>query len=232
MTADILLLSDPAVAAVPIVDNGEPLVDLRSMAQLRVDGRKHDDAGAYALARSGVAERLLAAQAALPSGLRLLVVECYRPPALQHQYFSAYRAELEATRPGTNGATLDMLASRYISPVPVAPHCTGGAVDLTLCTVDGDELDLGTAVNASPEESDGGCYTACSAVVGAAREARDALVSAMLGAGFVNYPTEWWHYSVGERYWAAVMGATAANYGPADPPYADLKSPGGPSLNR
>jgi D-alanyl-D-alanine dipeptidase len=232
MTADILLLSDPAVAAVPVLDNGEPLVDLRAVPELRLDARKRDGDGAYALARSGVAQRLLAAQAALPAGLRLLVVECYRPPALQHRYFSEYRAELEATRPGTNGATLDMLASRYISPVPVAPHCTGGAVDLTLCTADGEELDLGTPVNASPEDSDGGCYTASPAIVGAGRKARDTLVSAMVGAGFVNYPTEWWHYSVGERYWAAVTGATAASYGPANPPYVGLKSAGGPSLNR
>ena len=229
MTVDILLLSDPAVAAVPVADNQEPLVDLRDVGELRLDTRKHDADGAYALARSGVAARLLAAQAALPDGLRLLVVECYRPPALQVRYFSEYRTGLAAATPGADDATLDTLASRYISPVAVAPHCTGGAVDLTLCTEAGYELDLGTEVNASPEESDGGCYTAAPAVGGRARELRDALVTAMVGAGFVNYPTEWWHYSVGERYWAAVTGATNAYYGPVDPPYADLKSHTAPS---
>ncbi len=216
MTVDILLLSDPAVAAVPIEDNGEPLVDLRANADLLLDARKRDDDGAYALARSGVRERLLVAQSALPPGLRLLVVECYRPPALQALYFDQYRAGLAEADPTADDATLDTLASRYISPVPVAPHCTGGAVDLTLCTDGGTELDLGTDVNASPEESDGACYTASSAVTGRARELRDTLVAAMTGAGFVNYPTEWWHYSVGERYWAAVTDTTVACYGPRD----------------
>jgi D-alanyl-D-alanine dipeptidase len=220
----ILLLSDPAVAAVPVADNGEQLVDLRDSAELRLDARKQDPSGAFALARAGVADRLVAAQATLPDGLRLLVVECYRPPALQRRYYDEYRAALAVGTPGTDGATLDALASRYVSPIGVAPHCTGGAVDLTLCTPDGVELDLGTPVNASPEESAGGCYTGAPAVDGAPRALRAALLTAMTDAGFVNYPTEWWHYSVGERYWAAVTGATKAHYGPVDNPYVDLKS--------
>jgi zinc D-Ala-D-Ala dipeptidase len=32
--------------------------------------------------------------------------------------------------------------------------------------------------------------------------------------GLVNYPTEWWHYSYGDRYWALATGAAAALYGP------------------
>jgi zinc D-Ala-D-Ala dipeptidase len=38
--------------------------------------------------------------------------------------------------------------------------------------------------------------------------------SALRGAGLVNYPTEWWHWSYGDRYWAMMTGATAAVYGP------------------
>jgi D-alanyl-D-alanine dipeptidase len=225
MNSDVLLLSDPAVAAITVADTGEELVDLRLAPELRLDDRKRDADGAYAFARAGVADRLLAAQAALPPGIRLLIVEAYRPPALQQRYFSTYRDLLAAARPDVSPTELDVLASRYISPLAVAPHCTGGAVDLTLGTEDGVELDLGTAVNASPEDSDGGCFTASPAINGRARELRDVLVSAMTGAGFVNYPTEWWHYSVGERYWAAVTGVTTARYGPVDPPYLDLKSP-------
>lgn len=35
----------------------------------------------------------------------------------------------------------------------------------------------------------------------------------MTGAGFVNYPTEWWHWSHGDRYWAWSTRAPAARYG-------------------
>ena len=33
-------------------------------------------------------------------------------------------------------------------------------------------------------------------------------------AGLVNYPTEWWHWSYGDRYWALATGADRAMYGP------------------
>ena len=35
-------------------------------------------------------------------------------------------------------------------------------------------------------------------------------------AGLVNYPTEWWHWSYGERYWAFSAGADHAVYGPIE----------------
>jgi len=40
----------------------------------------------------------------------------------------------------------------------VAPHVAGAAVDLTLVDSAGGELDLGTPVDATPEQSEGACY--------------------------------------------------------------------------
>jgi D-alanyl-D-alanine dipeptidase len=40
------------------------------------------------------------------------------------------------------------------------------------------------------------------------------LGDALSGAGLVNYPTEWWHWSYGDRYWALVTGAPTTRYGP------------------
>jgi D-alanyl-D-alanine dipeptidase len=39
------------------------------------------------------------------------------------------------------------------------------------------------------------------------------LAGALAGAGLVNYPTEWWHWSYGDRYWALLTGADSAHYG-------------------
>jgi D-alanyl-D-alanine dipeptidase len=47
-----------------------------------------------------------------------------------------------------------------------------------------------------------------------ARANRELLARALRGAGLVNYPTEWWHWSYGDRYWALVTGAPAALFGP------------------
>lgn len=40
------------------------------------------------------------------------------------------------------------------------------------------------------------------------------MAKALEEVGLVNYPTEWWHWSYGDRYWAMATGATAAIYGP------------------
>nr|MBA3781340.1 peptidase M15D vanX D-ala-D-ala dipeptidase [Nocardioides sp.] len=62
------------------------------------------------------------------------------------------------------------------------------------------------------EDSEGRCYTRHPDVRGAAREMRDVLTAALSAVGLVNYPTEWWHWSHGDRYWAMVTGADRAPY--------------------
>ncbi|MEV6522827.1 M15 family metallopeptidase [Longispora sp. NPDC051575] len=211
----MILLSDPRVAAVPLRDNGEALVDLREVPDLLVDPRLADPAGAYAHLRENAVDRLLAAQRALPDGLRLLVVEGYRPLGLQKTYFDGYRDELRLSYPDWDPARLHVEASKYVSPPEVAPHSTGGTVDLTLCTAEGVELDMGTLVNDSPLASGDACFTG-SAVSAAARGNRDVLGTVLGAAGFVNYPTEWWHWSFGDRYWALSTRAAATRYGPVE----------------
>ncbi|MCL6731669.1 M15 family metallopeptidase [Streptomyces neyagawaensis] len=213
---EIILMSDPEVAAVPVRDCDEPLVDLRRDSPLPVDPRKADATGAYAHLRAGVVERLVRAQSLLPDGLRLLFVEGYRPPALQRRYFDEYTAEMRALHPDWDAARLRTAASRYVSPPELAPHSAGAAVDLTLVDADGRELDCGTPVNASPEDSAGACYTGAENIPAEARAHREILGAALTEAGLVNYPTEWWHWSYGDRYWALMTGAPAALYGPRD----------------
>lgn len=211
---EIVLMADPQVAAIPVDESGEKLTDLRDRAPLIVSPLLADAEGAYAQARTGVADRLVHAAAALPSGLRLMVFECFRPPALQKQIFDGYSDTLRRAHPDWDAVALRMAASRFVSPPELAPHSAGAAVDLTLCAEDGTELDMGCPLNATPEESDGACYTGHP--VGAeARHHRTVLGAALAEAGFVNYPTEWWHWSFGDRYWALQTGAKQARYGPA-----------------
>ena len=47
----------------------------------------------------------------------------------------------------------------------------------------------------------------------AARANRDILTGAMSAAGLVNYPTEWWHWSFGDHYWALTTGHPSAIHG-------------------
>ncbi|MDT9695260.1 M15 family metallopeptidase [Streptomyces sp. P17] len=211
---EITLMSDPRIAAIPVQECGEPLVDVRSDGSLLVDPRKSDPEGAFAHLRRGVLQRLVTAQDLLPDGLRLLFVEGYRPLSLQRRYFEEYAAELRMAHPGWPTAQVHAAASRYVSPPDIAPHSAGAAVDLTLADAHGHELDLGTRLNASPEESNGACCTDAAGITAEAREYREILSAAMTAAGLVNYPTEWWHWSYGDRYWALGAGADSAVFGP------------------
>src|SRR6478752_3071873 len=198
-----ILLSDERVRAVPVVESGEPLV--RLPGSLSPVG---------ALVRAGLADRLMAADLQLPRGVRLRVVEGFRPVERQRAIIASYAAEVRVHHPGIDEVELARLTSRFVSPVDVAPHVAGAAVDLTLVDVCGEELDLGTPIDATPEDSDGRCYFAADGIGADARAHRE-LLAAVLGAqGLVNYPTEWWHWSFGDRYWALLTGARHALYGP------------------
>ncbi|MEU9898620.1 M15 family metallopeptidase [Streptomyces phaeochromogenes] len=214
---EIVLMSDPKVAAVPVQECGERLVDVRRDSLLLVDERKwQDSAGAFAHLREGVLDRLLKAQARLPQGMRLLFVEGYRPPSLQRRYFDEYAAQLRAEHPEWAAEHVRSAASRYVSPPEIAPHSAGAAVDLTLADDGGRELDMGTRMNATPEESAGACYMQADNISDKARSHRGILSTALTTASLVNYPTEWWHWSYGDRYWALQTGAAVAHYGPGE----------------
>ncbi|MET8145364.1 M15 family metallopeptidase [Sphaerisporangium sp. NPDC005288] len=214
----ITLLSDSRILALPVEECGQPLVDLRGLDGVLIDQRLADPAGAYAHLRLSVAERLVAAQALLPPELRILVIEGYRPPVLQERYFAESVEELRDLHPDWSAERLRREAGRYISPPEVAPHVAGAAVDLTLCSEAGAELPMGTEVNATPTGPDGACYTASPDISPEAAGNRRLLASVLTAAGLINYPTEWWHWSYGDRYWAYVSGAPAARYGLLDTP--------------
>jgi D-alanyl-D-alanine dipeptidase len=201
-----ILLSDPRVAAVPVRDAGEALV--------RLDP---DFGPARAWVRRGLSERLAAARDALPADLWLRVVEGHRPARRQRSIIATYSTQLHRLHPGLSGAELHHLTSRFVSPIEVAPHVAAAAVDLTLVDSQGVELDMGTPIDATPEQSGGACYFAAEGIDADARARRELLAKVLGGAGLVNYPTEWWHWSYGDRYWALMTGAPAALYGPVPP---------------
>ncbi|TXR51658.1 M15 family metallopeptidase [Quadrisphaera setariae] len=212
----VILMADARVAAVPVRECGEPLLDAAASPHLRVDDRMADGQGHWRMLRQGVVERLERAARLLPDGVGLLVLEGYRTPQQQARAFTRYCDELQELRPELQGAALREAGSRYISPPEVAPHPSGAAVDLTLCDDDGTELDLGCAYDATPEVSGGTCFTDAPGLTGPAAANRRLLVEVLIAAGLVNYPTEWWHWSYGDRYWALQSGEPAALYGPHD----------------
>lgn len=121
---------------------------------------------------------------------------------------TAYAAPVSPT-PSTCGA----------GPPPSSPGrggatlCLAAALDLTLVDADGVELDMGGAVNGHRTGDEKYCPLDASGLSDEARHNRNLLARAMGGA-IVNYPTEWWHWSYGDRYWALISKTDSAIYGP------------------
>ena len=151
------------------------------------------------MARRTVGEMLMTAQSWLPAGTKLLVKECYRPMSVQKKFWDGYSAYLRKQNPTWSEERIYNECSKLNAPLEVAPHTTGGAVDLTLVNAKGQWLDMGTEFNASPHETEGATYTDAENISEDAKLNRRTLSTAMTKAGFVNYPTEWWHWSYGDK---------------------------------
>ena len=119
-----VLLADPEITSLPVLDSGEPLVP--------VPFDTADPDGARPLVRSGVAARLAVAQLLLPPGRRLRVVEGHRRPDDQLAIWRRYAAEVATAHPAAGAAEQRRLTSRFVSPIEVAPHVAGAAVDVLL----------------------------------------------------------------------------------------------------
>ena len=220
----ILPIAESPTAGWPeIVENHEPLVEVSGprlvcrpvYAELGLEG-----ASERMLLRVGGLERLHRAADSLPAGLGFLVLDVFRPLVVQKALWDWQERNVRAEHPALSDDGVKELVGQFVAypsdnPDRPTPHRTGGAVDLTVIRLaTGEELPMGTAFDEATE---------CAVTdflerfpEPPATENRRLLYSAMLGAGFVNYPGEWWHYEYGTRRWAAQTGAPFALYGAAD----------------
>lgn len=124
------------------------------------------------------AEALLRSAVALaaPLGLRLLILDAFRPAEAQWTLWN------HTPDPG-------FLAD----PRRGSPHSMGAAVDLTLVdATTGDSLDMGTAFDAFTPLSHHGNLE----IDAGAQRNRLLLMGLMTSAGWDFYRNEWWHYQV------------------------------------
>ena len=146
--------------------------------------------------RTAAAEALARVESTLRrDGYRLRVWDCYRP-ARAVAAFVRWAADASDTRSkATHYPNLDKdkLLGEYIAPV--SGHSRGATVDLTLMRCEDTHctpLDMGTDL----DFFDPRAHTADAGATAMERDKRQRLLRAMAAEGFVNYPQEWWHYSL------------------------------------
>ncbi|MDR0967301.1 MAG: hypothetical protein LBL75_00500 [Rickettsiales bacterium] len=156
--------------------------------------------------RTGVYEKLKIAATILPAGYKILLYVGWRNKAYQWLKWEecGHNIAFTANPSGKNG---------------VAPHQTGGAMDLSL-VFNGAECDMGTEILAFDRQKS---PIKNKFITDTQKQNRKILYGAMRSAGFVNYPNEWWHYSYGDRAWAAYGKHSNAIYGETFTPDYKLK---------
>jgi D-alanyl-D-alanine dipeptidase len=182
-----MLPATKLVLALWLTAGGEPVVDATEVIpDLVVDMRYATDDNflkrkvypedARCLLLPDAAARLKkAADALRPQGFRLKVYDCYRPRAVQYEMWKIM------PEPG------------YVAdPKFGSNHNRGAAVDLTLVTLEGAEVEMPTKFDdftpAAHHSYKGGTE--------ASRKHRAVLLKAMEGAGFKRNKMEWWHYDL------------------------------------
>ncbi|XXF77126.1 D-alanyl-D-alanine dipeptidase [Myxococcaceae bacterium GXIMD 01537] len=181
----MLPVAGPALALLlsagsPLVDAAEVVkdlgVDLRyATADNFLKRKVYPDEARCLLLPETAARLKKAADALRPQGYRLKVYDCYRPLAVQWEMWKILPKPGYVADPRTGGN-----------------HNRGAAVDLTLMTPEGREVEMPTPFDTfSPAAHHG--YTGGTE---ASRKHREVLRAAMLGAGFTPNRMEWWHYDL------------------------------------
>jgi zinc D-Ala-D-Ala dipeptidase len=170
----------------------DAVVDLRYATDDNFMKQKVYPDGARCLLLQPSLDALVAAAAALRAkGYRLKLYDCYRPLSVQWLLWKV------------------MPVPGYVAdPRKGSNHNRGAAVDLTLVTLEGAEVEMPTAYDAFTKAAHQG-YAGGTA---ASRAHRAVLREAMVAAGFTTNPMEWWHFDLkGSLKWPVRDDPMTAN---------------------
>lgn len=111
----------------------------------------------------------------MKKGYRIKIFDCYRPLDIQKEMWKIVSNPIYVADPKKGSI-----------------HNRGGAVDITLVDLEGNELDMGTAFDHfGPEASHN--YKNLSKEI---KNNRKLLKNAMVQNGFEIFESEWWHYNL------------------------------------
>ncbi|MBI2984608.1 MAG: D-alanyl-D-alanine carboxypeptidase family protein [Candidatus Kerfeldbacteria bacterium] len=213
---NILHLRD--TSKVPTQENGESMVRLPADI-LRLQYAKTDMVpllGHDMFVRRRVAEKLIAIQRRLEaqdSPYQLHIVYAYRAPAVQARYFQRALNQVQSANQSLPLEEQIELAHSMAAHPKVAGHPTGGAVDITLWNR-GPQLpvDMGSDI----AEYGDPAYTYYPHLTNERQKHRQYLQDLMVAEQFAPFLGEWWHFSYGDKEWAAYYRQPAARYGPLE----------------
>src|SRR3989338_3138540 len=200
------------IKKVVVQENHEPLVEIEEGERIQLL-QEHKHLSPYV--RKSVAKLLFTAAGNLPHGHKLLIICAYRPLWMQKELWRRRLRQMAKEHPFKmifQYRKLKKMASKYTAPPGGSSQQSGGAVDLTVIDSTGNQLDMGTTLTDYGER----VHMYNDLITEIQKQNRKILRDAMTKAGFAYYPLEWWHYSYGDRMWAAYTKQSECFYEPLD----------------
>jgi D-alanyl-D-alanine dipeptidase len=164
--------------------------------------------------RPVITQKIHQALELLPIDKAFMLFETYRPRSRQMKLWEKVLVQMRAENPGINEEELTIKAENFVAnPYGFGSgHQAAAAIDITLCDLDGNEYDMGTAMKEFNVRTETSYHDLPSEII----ERRQLLKSVLEQVGLINYPSEWWHFSYGDRLWAEITGRDFAFFAPID----------------
>ena len=201
------------ISKVHVKECSEPLVELVKHPKIF----HNDDTLEHPiLLRKSVAMKLYKVADSLPDNLYLKVYGAFRS---RISIYNTWKNEVEQmTKENPNmsrAALLEFVNTKVSSPnISMGGHDTGAAIDLVLCDVNKNDLDFGTKVQDKSQKVD---------LTTEQKENRKMLKKFMKSQKFINSTGRWWHFSYGDKHWAAYKGKrNGAFYGAAEKEFENI----------
>jgi len=221
-------IAAPIIKKIPIQESHEELIDLNALPDNATNRRikmmpdidrsilgYHRALHKYpSYVRKGLLLALQDMVLALPENIGIWVYEAYRPLDVQKKYFKNVKNRIQGKNPKLSKEEVYRLTSIEISSIEnnVPVHCTGAAIDMTLIDLKSNlPLPMGKFSVLKGHNEVAKTYS--KGLTKQELKNRKLLLAAASKAGLVNYPNEWWHFSIGDRYAAYFLGKQYAIYG-------------------
>ena len=191
----------------------EPLVDVVKHPKIF---HNDDTIERPLLLRKNVARKLYKVADSLPDNVYLKIYSVFRSRSLIYNAWKEEEERLMKENPKMNRAELlELVSTKVSSPkVNMGGHDTGAAIDLSLCDANQQDFDFGTKIKEKHKKVH---------LTKEQKENRKMLKDFMMAQNFVNLPGQWWHFSYGDKIWAAYKGRrNGAFYGAAEKEFENI----------
>lgn len=204
---------------IPIKENNDPIIDFEAYCKknkldIIIESVWKKEGFKNVKIRSSVAKKLFRVRKKLKKKnnfLTIKITDAYRPLSLQKKLFNQIYKKFLNKKKWKSRKDLYLEVTKYVAdPNNNPPHSTGGAVDVCLFNFKtGKEVDMGGKIDSTELISS----TFFPNISKEAKKNRKLLFDLMTSEGFANVATEWWHYSYGDQYWAAIYKKKQAIFG-------------------